>query len=289
MAQKEKLSREEIIEKIISKREFSELPKKDVELVYSFFEGKGLVQEELIKSTRDLLRKMYTAFVSSKLLNIKDKDPEWFLKKHISTKERFGNYVEVYSRIFSGFDEIPFRLDASQNTETHPTLPNRKGISRKIKEEINVYDLGNGINGFSYDFFPLHVNYFGFEAVGQLVDLQNKYFEKEKKSAICVRGSLFDLDEVKKFLKKGKGKKIIFLFKTLDSLEMLKRNYSKKLLFGIVPLVDRIVVSFATKSLGGKLSFYAKRVWLKKFIEENFKIIDEFEAGIEKYIVFGKK
>ena len=41
------------------------------------------------------------------------------------------------------------------------------------------------------------VSYFGFEAVGQLVDLQNNYFKKEKKNAKCFWGSLFELGEVK--------------------------------------------------------------------------------------------
>ena len=69
----ENLSREEILGEVMKKKEFRDLPLEDVSLVYSQFERRDGLVEEKIKFTRDLLRKMYTAFVSDKLLNIKDK------------------------------------------------------------------------------------------------------------------------------------------------------------------------------------------------------------------------
>ena len=258
----EELSYEEIISEIMKKKEFSDLPKKDVELVYSQFEEEEFVEDK-IKKAREMLMKMYTVFVSGKLLNIKDKTPGWFLKKHKSTSERLNYYEDVYKKC----------LD-------------------KVNKKIIIYDLGCGINGFSYDYFEkigYSASYFGFEAVGQLVNLQNNWFRKEKKNAICVQGSLFNLESVKNFLKKGKGEKIIFLFKTLDSLEMLKRDYSKKLLKEIIPLVDRCVVSWATASLISKKKFFANKKWLREFIEKEFSIVDEFEIGGENYLVFEEK
>ena len=262
MAQKKELNKKEIIEKIMSKKEFFRLPKKDVEKVYEFFNKKDLLVEEKIKFTRDLLRKMYTAFVSQKLLNLKDKSPEWVLKKHISTNERIEYYEKLYDRI----------------------LKERK---------INVFDFGSGINGFSYPSFlklKRDINYIGIEPVGQLVDLQNQYFKKENfKNAKCFQESLFDLEKIKGIVKKNKGKKIAFFFKVLDSLEMFEKDYSKKMLEEIVPFFDRVVVSWATRSLVSKKRFKAEKKWLKNFIEENFSVIDEFELGSEKYLVFSKK
>ncbi len=276
MAQEEELSKKERIEKIMLKKEFSQLPREDVELVYERVESEGFVGEDLVRRSRELLMKMYTVFVSGKLLNLKDKSPEWFLKKHSSTRERFGFEDSVYHRCLEGLDD-----------------------------RLNVYDLGCGVNGFSYDSFldsGFEIKYFGLEAVGQLVDLQNKWFEKEKKDAECFHGSLFELERVKEFLKRDEGqcprvyfrkekegKKVVFLFKTLDSLEMLRRNYSKEFLEEIVPLVDRVVVSWATKSLGSGKQIFANKKWLREFISENFKVVDEFECGIEKYLVFCKK
>ena len=64
-------------------------------------------------------------------------------------------------------------------------------------------------------------------------------------------------------------------------------NELKKLLKEIVPLVEKVVVSFAVKSMGRRERFRANRKWLLDFIQENFKIEDDFEMGGERYISFG--
>lgn len=259
----EKFSKEKIVDEIMKKKEFSKLPRKDVVMVYSYFEEKDISVEEKIKLSRDLLRKMYTAFVSDKLLTVKDKDAEWFLRKHISTKERMDCYLEVYEKCLDGFSS-----------------------------EVNVFDFGCGINGFSYEKFKelgYNVNYVGTEPVEQLCDLQNSWFEARSFNARVEKLSLFDLKENVEVVKGEKGEKIAFFFKVLDSLEMLKRNFSKEVLAEIVPLVDKVVVSWATRSLVSKKKFHAERTWLKKFVLENFKIIGEFDCGVEHYLVFSKR
>jgi hypothetical protein len=100
--------------------------------------------------------------------------------------------------------------------------------------------------------------------------------------------SLFEKEKVKKIIKKEKKPKIILLFKVIDALESLSENYSKELLSEIVPLADRVVVSFATKSLGNRQSFKAKRDWIVNFIRGNFKILGDFEVFGEHYLIFNK-
>ena len=86
------MTEKELIQKIIQKKEFSKLPEKDVKLVFDSFNKPHLTDPEKIKLTRDLLRKMYTAFISNKLLSPKNKPTEWILNRHISTKERLPHY-----------------------------------------------------------------------------------------------------------------------------------------------------------------------------------------------------
>jgi len=251
-----------IYEKIISKKEFSQLPKKDVERTFKIFERRETSDEDKIKLTRDLLRKVYFAFGSLKLLNpkiIDKKSVDEILKKHISTKERFDYYGELYSKLLKDFGEV------------------------------EVIDLGAGINGLSFQYFKKGTDYMGIEAVGQLVDLMNFYFKKNKISAKAYHESLFELGKIKKIIQKTKKPRVVFLFKTVDSLEMLERDYSKKFLKEIVPLVDRVVVSFATKSLIARKKFKVKRYWFENFVKDNFKILEDFDLGSERYIVFTKK
>ena len=261
------MNHKQLIEKIMQKKEFFELPVKEVEKVFSKFEKRQVSSEEKIRLTRDLLRKIYFSFGSKKLLNpkiVEKKTIKEILNKHISTKERLSYYEELYEKLFSDLEG--------------------QGAN------ISVIDLGAGINGLSYNYFKSDTKYIAVEAIGQLVELMNVYFKREKIShkAKAFHESLFEIEKIKSLINKEKGKKIVFLFKTLDSLEMIERDYSKKLLQEIVPLVNKVVLSFATKSLIKKTKFRAKRTWLLNFIEENFKVLDDFEISGERYVVFNK-
>ena len=90
-------------------------------------------------------------------------------------------------------------------------------------------------------------------------------------------------------VEKVKILRIIFLFKVLDSLEMLERDYSKKLLKEIAPLADKVVISFATRSMIKRKRFLVNRNWILDFIKENFEILDDFEIGGERYLCFKKR
>ncbi len=247
----------QILEEIREKREFSQIPEKDIEMAYGQFSRRQASEEEKIRLTKELLRKIFSAFISKKLLSLKNKEPEWILRKHISTKERLPYYEKIYKRILNN-------------------------------KETSVIDLGAGINGFSYKFFGKKIKYTAIESVGQLVELMNFYFKKKKLQAKAVNLSLFELEKVKQIIKKEKKPRIVFLFKVIDALETIKRDYSKELISNLVNIADKIVVSFATKSLGNRQSFKAKRNWIVDFIKENFTVLDDFEIGGERYISFSK-
>ena len=256
------MNKTELIKKITEKKEFSQLPKKDVELIFEKFGKNIYCDEEKVKKTRDLLRKVFSGFTSKKILSLKDKPHEWILKKHLSTRERIGNYEKIYRRIL-----------------------------KDLPKELSVFDLGSGVNGFSYRFFEKSghiVNYIAVESMGQLVKLMNSYFKKEKMKGKSYHLSLFDLDRVKKLIKEQKKPRVIFLFKTIDSLEMAKKDYSKKLIFEISDLAERIIISFSTESMIKRKKFFVKRDWIMNFIKENFNLLDDFEIEGERYVVFKK-
>ena len=253
----------DLISKIIQKKEFSQLPLRDVGQAFSHFEKRQVSEEEKIRLTRELLHKVCGAFGSRKLFSVKDKEPEWILRKHLSTRERLPFYRQIYKRIL-----------------------------KDSEKRINVLDFGAGINGFSYSYFSelgFNVDYFAIEAIGQFVELLNYYFKKNKLKGKAVHLSLFEFEKIRKYVGKIKGKKIIFLFKTLDSLEMLEKDYSKKLLQMLVPLVDKIVISFPTKSMIKRKKFMVKRKWILDFIKKEFRVLDDFEIGSERFIIFCKK
>ena len=66
------MNKQELIKKITEKKEFSNLPEIDVKLAFEKFENDKYLDEEKIKFTRDLLRKVFSAFMSQKILSIKE-------------------------------------------------------------------------------------------------------------------------------------------------------------------------------------------------------------------------
>jgi len=250
-----------IIAKIRKKREFSELLDIDIELAYSCFEKRQASEEEKLKLTKELLRKVFSAFVSKKLLSLKNKEEEWILRKHASTRERLPNYMEIYKRIFNGY------------------------------KKASVIDLGAGINGFSYGFFnelKIKAEYTAIESVGQLVELMNHYFKQRKIKGEAVHLSLFDKKKVLEIISKQKTPRVVLMFKVIDALESLKRDYSMELILDVAQTAERIVLSFPTKSLGNRERFRAKRSWIVEFLRDNFNVLDDFELGGERYIIFSK-
>ena len=80
----------------------------------------------------------------------------------------------------------------------------------------------------------------------------------------------------------------IFMFNIIDSLEIVEKNYSKKLILGVGKERDKIILSFPTRTLVKRERFKVRRYWLERFLKSNFTILDEFEMNGEKFIVFRK-
>lgn len=256
------MNKKELIEKITQKKEFSKLPKKDVERVFDIIDDESLTDMEKIKLTREKLHKLFWSFRSKKLLSPKEKNPDWVLRKHLSSRERSPFYNVVYRRILKNDDK-----------------------------KLSIIDLGSGVNGFSYNYFGelgFDVNYVSVEAVGQLCDLMNSFFRKQNLNAKAYNFSLFQLEKIKEIVKKTKKPRVVFLFKVIDPLETIERDYSKKLISELIPIVDKIVLSFSTETMIKREAFRAKRKWILEFIEDRFEILDNFTVGGEKYIVFKK-
>jgi len=249
------MDKKEIINKIMEKKELKHIPFEDVEMAFSMCNNENYSDKEMIRRTRELLHKVYGAFGSRKLLVLRERDPEWVLRKHLSTRERLPHYKKLYDEVISKGDTI--------------------------------IDLGAGVNGFSISYIPNN-KYFGVEGIGELVDLMNDYFKKNKLNGKALHLTLFNLRMIKNEIEEIKGKRVVFLFKVLDSLEMLEKNYSKKLLEEVTPLVDRVVVSFATRSMIARKLFKARRNWIIEFIKQRFNIKKDFILGSERYIVFTK-
>ncbi|MBS3146015.1 hypothetical protein J4414_04400, partial [Candidatus Woesearchaeota archaeon] len=257
----------ETIKDIKSKKELKNLDNKFVEEKLNFYLKKHPLENKpfkqlkrskkyrlMLKSIRKDLREIYGAFIKEKpsLNNLKEvlktkklnqtlEEHNQILKTHQSTSERLNNYKEIYKNIF-----------------------------KEIKPE-SILDLACGLN-------PLSFPYMGLEDVYYIASELNKEdcnFIKDYLDLIKVKNKVIPLNLTKDYEKLNKIKvDIAFLFKTLDSLEKIKRNISKDLLKNINSRY--IAVSFAIKSLSGRKPI-KERGWFYRILREldlNFKTFE---------------
>ena len=212
-----------------------------------------------VKDARVLLRKYFGVFLTNRVLKAKGSADE-ILRMHLSSRKR--DYERFYAEIFSGIDSVG-----------------------------SVIDLGAGVNGFSYSYLNERlgdVDYVAVEAVGQLVENMNKYFEDEGFSAKAVCEDLFNIESVLKILGKQRKPRIVFMFQVVDALENLERDFSKEFILKVSRECEVIVLSLPTESLGGRKKFEVRRKWIVDFLGENFVVEKDFVMDGERIICVRK-
>jgi len=242
-----------LINEIKKKKEFSEIPDSIVKKILQMKKVRGLEGKSKVKEARAILRKLFSAFLTKKMLTGKIKDEE-ILSRHVSTK--FRDYNKLYSRI--------------------------------LDNEKSLIDLGSGVNGFSYKYLRKKVKYVGVEGVGQIVKLTNNYFKKNKVNGKVIHEDLLNIKKILKIIKETEKPRIVFMFNIIDGLALIDKEKAKEMVRGVVGVVDKVVLSFPVRSLGKRKEFKVKRYWLISFLER-FKILDKFEMGGEKFVVLKKK
>jgi 16S rRNA (guanine(1405)-N(7))-methyltransferase len=213
-------------------------------------------RKELVKQTRARLRELHAAFRMrnyGKKEKILEEMTKWddkhlcqkIMQVHLSTRERVPYYEELYSWL------------------------------KRTTDFKTVLDLGCGLNVFSLPWIG-QIQYYGIDVNKDEITFCNSYLDKFSLPGAVRWGDLLSFD---KFMKAD----ITFIFKVLDGLESIERGSTEKLLKKITS--KYIVVSFATRSLGGKKAISTKRLkWFEKLIEnyDKKKIGDEIYYLIKR-------
>ncbi|MBN2459398.1 hypothetical protein JXB28_03880 [Candidatus Woesearchaeota archaeon] len=224
--------------------------------------------ELIIKKIRAELREIYGVFILNDyakrhgLLKKLAQEPSLenhnkVLELHKSSKERLPYYGVAYKKIF----EVT-------------------GIPKKI------VDLACGLNPISYPYIAAAINanpeYLACDLAKKDLEFIQEYFRLRKINGKTSRLDL--IGEISRVPSITKGSDIVFLFKTLDSLESVKWNISKELLESISSKF--IVVSFATKSIGGKKSIKKdKRGWFERLLAQKNLVFRTFEIPGEVFYI----
>jgi len=179
------------------------------------------------------------------------------LALHKSSQERLPYYLMVYKKIFA--------ITGS------PT---------------RIVDFACGLNPFSYSY----ISSLGYKPEYLACDLALKDLEfiQEYFKIMKIKGAIQKVDLVKENLNKlAADSDLVFLFKTLDSLEAIKWNVSEQVIKEIK--AKHIIVSFSTKSLGGKKPIKKeKRAWFERLCKKLGYKTESFEIPNEIFYVLTK-
>jgi 16S rRNA (guanine(1405)-N(7))-methyltransferase len=221
----------------------------------------------LIKKIRKELREIYGVFILNDYKKMHtfldelkvDTENEDVIRKilslHQSSKERLEHYEEIFQKIFA--------------------------ITGNPK---SILELGCGLNPFSYDMLGCKPTYTASDLNAKDLEPIAEFFKKRK-----IEGDTIPLNLVKEHEKLKILPRVdcCFLFKLLDSLETEHWDISKTILENIN--ADHLIVSFPTKSLGGKKPIKKeRRGWFEKILSEKGWKYSTFEVENEVFYVIKK-
>jgi hypothetical protein len=143
-----------------------------------------------------------------------------------------------------------------------------------------IVDFACGLNPFSYPYLGCKPEYVACDLAEKDLEFIQEYFR-----IMNINGYIKKVDLIKDEVSEiTKGVDLVFLFKTLDSLETVKWGNSEVLLSKIKSKF--IVVSFSTKSLGGKKTIKKeKRAWFEKMVRKFGYKTQSFEVPGELFYV----
>ncbi|RLE39319.1 hypothetical protein DRJ17_01200 [Candidatus Woesearchaeota archaeon] len=255
---KEKINKEKSFARLKHSKEYKRLLKAIRSLARKSYGMFKLSNEQ--KAIQELLNYINTNY-KNKNINIDFKDRKLIalhknvLEHHKSTKERLPHYKKIYRRIFKAIPEVTV-----------------------------VLDIACGLNPFSYFMIPdfKHIIFITSELNKEDCKTIQEYLK-----LIGITGTSVQLNlvaETKK-LKKIKAD-ICFMFKTIDTLENIKRNITRDVLLSIN--AEYIIASFPIKSLSGK-KLKEERHWFDTLLNSigynynKFKVKNELFYIIEKF------
>ncbi|MDD9953934.1 MAG: hypothetical protein OXR66_06375 [Candidatus Woesearchaeota archaeon] len=211
--------------------------------------------EFILKAVRKELRVIYGVFQGDRTgVDVSAENLTAVLETHISTRERIPYFDMIYKELV---DRIP--------------------------APRTLLDLGCGLNPLSYSYMKKH----GWtpSIVGVDISAADMDFLSDAMLQLNIPGKTIAADLVKQAdVLDAVDAEVTFVLKLLDTLEEAERHVSYKLFEHIHS--KWIVVSFATKSLGGKKNISsAGRTWFERLLHRKELSWETFSVPNELFYV----
>jgi hypothetical protein len=271
-----------VIKDVLAKKELANLNDEFVlEKVKLFLEKHKEIKEKLEKTEHSKFRR--------------SKEHEEIIKKiRAELREVYGVFIQDdYNKRFEFLEELRKNQSLENNNKilalhksSQERLPYYTVIYKKIFEITGtpkkIIDFACGLNPFSYPYLGCNPEYAACDLAEKDLEFIDAYFK-----IMNINGSVKKIDLIKdkaEVWEITKNADLVFLLKTLDSLEAIKWGNSEALLSKIK--AKFIVVSFSTKSLGGKKTIKKeKRAWFERLVKKFGYEVQVFEIPGELFYI----
>ena len=206
-------------------------------IVLEKFNPKSALLKELIKKTREKLRRTSGLFKKEKKITAEEItkiDFNELLKIHSSTRERISFYDKLYSDLF-----------------------------KTTGKPLRILDLGCGMNPLSIPLMKLEkLEYYAYDIIEE-VNLLNLFFAKlhQKNHYFYGEAGILNLLELERVRQLPKAD-IAFLFKVTDVLDRNKGHKNTEAVLQAIP-AKYLIVSFPTLTMSGKKMTAPRRRWME--------------------------
>ena len=242
--------------------------------VYSSFSqfSRSAFYKKILSLTRKRLRIAYGVYIKNPLSSLKkilsslssfdDPNISLILESHQSSQERLLAYPFIYENIFSCLSKLDF------------------------PKSYSLLDVACGYNPFAYKFLPIKPqNYFAVDLSFLDAQFINSFFFQTNISGKAFAYSILSPEFLTWF--KEQTSTLTFFLKTFDSVEQIKKNYSKTLLLACPS--KYIVASFPLVSISKKhVLGEGLRAWFTRFVEQQKWDLLSFSLSDEVFYIIKK-
>jgi len=274
----------DFVSEIKKKKNLSSLPNDFVEdLIIEFFKKYPRLEQNLKKHPKPLKSKDFKFMLKEIRKILHD------IYGVFSLRKKDLKSLKTHLKKIQKLDETALQLHI-ELLESHKSSAERLDFYTEIYENIfpytgkpkSILDLACGLNPLSFPWMNLKkVEYFACELTEDDSKFIKEYLNIMKPFGLNGKAFSSNLMRFKKLPKVD----ICFLFKTLDSLEDLEKNYSKKLLKKIP--AKFVIVSFPTISIGGRNPI-RQRGWFFRMLRELDYSAETFEIENEIFYIVKK-
>tara|TARA_Y100000310_G_scaffold144893_1_gene144156 strand:- start:8730 stop:9566 length:837 start_codon:yes stop_codon:yes gene_type:complete len=230
--------------------------------------------KQIISAIRSELHAIHGTFQNTK----RGKREEYLddLKKILKNKIEERQILDTHKKL------LATNRSTKERQTSYPTL--YQTLFHHTGKPKSILDLGCGINPISYPYIDLgKIKYYAYDIDESDMEFLNEYFKIMQLPGKAQTLDLKKIENIKKLPKVD----VALLFNLLDSLEQGKGHKLSETIITTLK-AKHLVISFATKTISGKLMKHPNRGWIEQLLKRKKLSYETLVSENELFYVIKK-